>query len=69
MVLEIESDSDDGSGLLQNDYLRTKCKLRQRIIFVKLHVSRFRQFHGKTTGNINYQFAFFSLLVEHKVQQ
>ena len=27
MVLEIESDSDDGSGLLQNDYLRTKCKL------------------------------------------
>ena len=64
MVFEIEEDSND-DGRLQNNYLRTKCKLRQRIIFVKLHVSRFRQFHGKTTGNINYQFAF----LEHKVQE
>ena len=66
MVFEIEEDSND---LLQNNnYLRTKCKLRQRIIFVKLLPSRFstsRQFHGKTTGNINYQFAF----LEHKVQE
>ena len=67
MVFEIEEDSND-DGRLQNNYLRTKYKLRQRIIFVKLLPSRFstsRQFHGKTTGNINYQFAF----LEHKVQE